>query len=138
MWMMMIMKQTVDSSNSSSRRCGDQPESEKDSDVGGVWIVGNVEELEDEEASDALSEDGADQRDGFSRSRADQREGFSKIRADQDDGFSLNSRRKTCKRAESAGLRPQQCQEETGETKSTSPRNRFFALTTIEVTMTKN
>ena len=32
------------SSNSSSRRSGDQPESEKDSDVGGVWIVGNVEE----------------------------------------------------------------------------------------------
>ena len=54
-----------DSSNSSSRRSGDQPESEKDSDVGGVWIVGNVEELEDEKASDALSEDGADQRDGF-------------------------------------------------------------------------
>ena len=63
-----------DSSNSSSRRCGDQPESEKDSDVGGVWIVGNVEELVDEKASDALSEDGADQRDGFSRSRADQRD----------------------------------------------------------------
>ena len=27
----------------SSRRSGDQPESEKDSDVGGVWIVGHVE-----------------------------------------------------------------------------------------------
>ena len=62
------------SSNSGSRRSGDQPESQKDSDVGGVWIVGNVEELEDEKASDAPSEDGADHRDGFSGSRADQRD----------------------------------------------------------------
>ena len=71
------------SSSSSSRRSGDQPESEKDSDVGGVWIVDNVEELEDEEASDAFSEDGADRRDGFN-----------KIRADQRDGFIQNSRRR--------------------------------------------
>ena len=34
--------------------------------------------------------------------------------------------------AGSAGLRPQQFQEKTGETKSSSRRNRFFALTTIE------
>ena len=61
---------------SSGRRSGDQSESEKGSDVGGVWIVGNVEEMEDEEVSDAFSEDGADQRDGFSGSRADQRDGF--------------------------------------------------------------
>ena len=110
--------------------------------------------MEDEKASDAFSEDvqisvmdsvkiradqrdrsskiRADQRDGFSKFRADQRDGFSKIRADQDDGFSLNSRRKTCKRAGSAGLRPQQFPEKTGETKSTSPRNRFLAPTTIE------
>ena len=37
---------------SSGRRSGDQSESEKGSDVGGVWIVGNVEEIEDEEVSD--------------------------------------------------------------------------------------
>ena len=106
---------------SSGRRSGNKPGSEKGSDVCGVWIVGNVEEMEDEEASGAFSEDGADrldgfskmcadqrdgfneicadQRDGFSRSRAGQRDGSSKIRAEQDDGFSQNSRRKTCKRA---------------------------------------
>ena len=66
------------SSGSNSTRNGDQPESEKGSDVGGVWIVGNVEELEDEEVSDAFSEDDADQREGFSKIRADQRDGFSK------------------------------------------------------------
>ena len=32
----------------SGRRSADQSESEKGSDVGGVWIVGNVEEIEDE------------------------------------------------------------------------------------------
>ena len=123
----------VDShSSSSGRRSGDQPESEKGSDVGGMWIVGNVEEMEHEEVSDAFSEDGADQRDGFSKIRADQRDEFSKIRADQrdrfhkiradhGDGFGFYTRRRTCK-----------CQEETGETKSTSRRNRFFALTAIE------
>ena len=122
--------------------------------MGGVWIVGNVEEIEDEEVSDAFSEDGADQRDefskiradqrdklrkiraeqrhGFSKIREDQRDGSSKIRADQCDGFSkiyadqgdvfgFYSRRRTCK-----------CQEETGETKSASRRNRFLALTAIE------
>ena len=125
------------------RRSGDQSESEKGSDVGGVWIVGNVEEIEDEEVSDAFSEDGADQRDGFSKIRADQRDGsskiraeqrygFNKIRADQRDGFSkihadqggelrFYSRKRTCK-----------CQEETGETKSASWRNRFLALTAVE------
>ena len=44
---------------SSGRRSGDQSESEKGSDVGGVWIVGNMEEIEDEEVSDAFGEDGA-------------------------------------------------------------------------------
>ena len=53
--------------------------------------------------------------------RADQRDGFSKIRADQGDEFGFYSRRRTCK-----------CQEETGETKSASRRNRFLALTAIE------
>ena len=47
----------VDSCSSScSRRSGDQPESEKGSDVSGVWIVGNVKHMEDEEVSDAFSE----------------------------------------------------------------------------------
>ena len=113
-----------------------------------------MNEIEDEEVSDAFSEDGADQRDGFSKSRADQRhessniradqcdglgkiraeqrdgfsqiredrrDGFSKIDADKGDEFGFSSRRRTCK-----------CQEETGETRSTSRRNRFFALTAIE------
>ena len=90
-------------------------------DVGGVWIVGNVEEIEDEEVSDAFSEDGADQRDGFRKIRADQRDGSSKTRADHGDEFGFYSRKRTCK-----------CQEETGETKSVSRRNRFLALTAIE------
>ena len=88
--------------------------------------------MEDEEVSDAFSGFGADQRDEFSNIRADQRDGFTKIRADQRDGFSkihadqgdefgFYPRRRTCK-----------CQEETGETKSTSRRNRFLALTAIE------
>ena len=117
---------------SSGRRSGDQSGSEKGSDVGGVWIVGNVEEIEDEEVSDVFSEDGADQRDGFSKIRADQRDGSSKIRADQRDGsnkiradqgdeFGFYSRRKTCK-----------CREETGETKRANQRNRFLALTAVE------
>ena len=63
----------------------------------------------------------ADQRDGSSKIRADQRDGFSKIHADQGDEFGFYSRRRTCK-----------CQEETGETKSASRRNRFLALTAIE------
>ena len=156
----------VDSKSSKcGRRSGDQPESGKGSDVGGVWVVGNVEEMEDEAVNDAFNEDGADQRDEFSKIRADQRDEFSKIRADQrdgpskihadqgdgfgkiradqrdefskiradqrdgpskihadqGDGFGFYSRRRTCK-----------CQEETGETKSTSRRYRFFALTAIE------
>ena len=72
---------------SSGRRSGDQSESEKGSDVGGVWIVGNVEEIEHEEVSDVFSEDGADQRDGFGKIRADRRGKFNKIRAEQRDGF---------------------------------------------------
>ena len=110
--------------------------------------------MEDEEVSDAFSKDSAEQRDGFSKIRADQRDEFSRIRADQRDGFSkiradqrdgtskiravqrdglskihadqgdefgFYSRRRTCK-----------CQEETGQTKSTSRLNRFVALTAIE------
>ena len=46
----------LDSHSSSSRRSGEQPESEKDSDVGGVWIVANVEDLEDEEVMDEGNE----------------------------------------------------------------------------------
>ena len=64
------------SSSSSSRWSGDQPESEKGSDVGGVWLVGNVEEFEDEEV-----EDGTDQSDGFTNIHADKRDGFSKSHA---------------------------------------------------------
>ena len=107
--------------SSSGRRSGDQPESEKGSDVGGVWIVGNVEEMEDEAVNDAFNKDGADQRDEFIKIRADQRDGFSKIHAHQGDEFGFYSRRRTCK-----------CQEEAGETKSASRRNRFLALTAIE------
>ena len=59
---------------SSGRRSGDQSEAEKVSDVGGVWIVGNVEVFEDEEVNDVFSEDGADQRDGFGKIRAGQRD----------------------------------------------------------------
>ena len=77
----------VDSySSSSGKRSEDQPESEKDSDVSGVWIVGNVEEM-DEEVSDAFGEDGAEQHDGFKKNREDRRDVFSKIHADQGDGF---------------------------------------------------
>ena len=121
---------------SSGRRSGDQSESENGGDFGGVWVVGNVEEMEDEEVNDAFSEDGAKQRDEFSNIRADRRDGlskiraeqrhgfnkirdrrdgFSKIHADQGDVFGLYSRRRTCK-----------CQEKTGETKSTSRRDRFL------------
>ena len=52
---------------------GDQSESEKGSDVGGVWIVGNVEEIEDEEVNDAFSEDDADERHGLRKMREDRR-----------------------------------------------------------------
>ena len=55
------------------------PESETDDEVGGVWIVGNVEELEDEEVRDGFSEVGAGQRDGFNKIREDRGDGFSKI-----------------------------------------------------------
>ena len=106
---------------SSGRRSGDRSESEKGSDVSGVWIVGNVGEIEDEEVSDVFSEDGADQRDGSIKIRADQRDGFSKIPVDQGDEFEFYSRRRMCK-----------CQEETGETKRVNRRNRFLALTAAE------
>ena len=82
----------------------------------GTWRRSKTKEV-----SDAFSEDGADQRDGFSKIRADQCDGLSKIRADQGDEFGFYSRRRTC-----------ECQEETGETKSASRRNRFLALTAIE------
>ena len=39
----------VDEDDVDSRKSGGRSESEKDDEVGGVWIVGNVEELEDEE-----------------------------------------------------------------------------------------
>ena len=88
--------------------------------------------MEDQEVSGAFSKDGADQSDGSSKSRAEQRDGFNKIREDrrdrfskihpdQGDGFGFYPRRRTCK-----------CQEEAGETKSTSRRNWFLALTAIE------
>ena len=119
------------SSGSSGLRSGDQPESKKGPDVGGVWILGNVEEMEDEEVSDGSSKIRADQRDGLSNIRAEQRHGFNKIREDGRDGFSkihadqgeefgFFSRRRTCK-----------CQEETGETKK-HRRSRWLALTAID------
>ena len=138
----------------SGRRSGDRSESEKGSDVGGVWIVGNVEEIEDEEVSDVFSEDGADQRDGFSKIRADQRDEFSKIRAEQRDGFSkiradqrdgsskirADRRDGFCKITADQGdefgffsrRRTCKCREETGETKCANRRNRFLALTAVE------
>ena len=79
---------------SSGRRMGDQSESEKGSDVGGVWIVGNVEEIEDEEVSDAFSEDCADQRGGFSNTRADQGDEFGFFRGEG----RANVRRKRARR----------------------------------------
>ena len=77
---------------------GYQSESKKGSDVGVVWVVGNVEEREDEEVNDAFSEDGECQRDDFSKiraahrdelstTRANQRDGFNKIRENRRDGF---------------------------------------------------
>ena len=139
---------------SSGRRSGDQPESEKGNDVGGVWIDGNVDEIEDEEVSDAFSEDDAEQHDGFSkipadqrdvfsRSRADQRDGSSKIRAGQRDGFhKMREDRRDgfskihADQGDEFGFyskrRTCKCQEETGETISASRRNQFLALTAIE------
>ena len=139
---------------SSGRRSRDQSESEKGIDVGGVWIVGNVEEIEDEEVSDAFSEDGADRRDGFSKIRADQRDGSSKIRADHRDGLSkiraeqrdgftkIREDRRDgfskihADQGDEFGIysrrRTWKCQEETGEMKSASRQNRFLALTAIE------
>ena len=60
-------------------------------EVGGVWIDGNVEEMEDEEVSDAFSEYGADQRDELIKIRADQRDGLSNIRAEQRGRVQQNS-----------------------------------------------
>ena len=116
-------------------------ESEMDEEVGGVWIVGNVEELEDEEMMlecrerrevgkgtcrkgcriECWTQISADQCHGFSKIREDRRDGFSKIHADQGDGFGFYSRRGTCK-----------CQEEADETKNARRNNRFFALASIE------
>ena len=42
------MGSIMNGSGSNSQRSGEQPESEMDDEVGGVAIVGNVEELEDE------------------------------------------------------------------------------------------
>ena len=39
----------MDDDDAERRRSGERSESEKDDEVGGVWVVGNVEELEDEE-----------------------------------------------------------------------------------------
>ena len=81
----------MDSHSSSSCRSG----AEKDSVVGGVWIVGNVEELEDEEVVDEGSEFCEEEK-GTGRPgcrskystqiRADQRDGLSEIRVEQRDG----------------------------------------------------
>ena len=69
----------------------------KHSDVGGVCIVGNVEELEDEKMMDECREF-CEEEEGTGRpgcrskysaqSRADRRDGFSEIRAGQNDGSS--------------------------------------------------
>ena len=137
---------------SSGRRSGDQSESEKGSDVGGVWIVGYVEEIE--EVSDAFSDDGADQRDGFSKIRADQLhgssetradecDGISKIRAEQRDGFSkIREVRRDgfskihVDQGDEFGFhsRRRTCKfrEEADETKNASGHNWFFALIAIE------
>ena len=81
-------------------------ESEKDDEVGGVWIVGNVEELEGEEVicecrerreveegtgrtegrSGCWAQHREDQCDGFSGNDAVQRDGFGKIRANRQGG----------------------------------------------------
>ena len=66
-----------------------------------------------------------------SRSRADQRDGSSEIRVEQHDGFSQNSRRKTCTHAVSVVSSHNDVRRKR-VTKSTSRRNRFFALTAIE------
>ena len=39
----------VDEEDADSRKSGGQPESEKDGEVGGVWIVGHVEKIKEEE-----------------------------------------------------------------------------------------
>ena len=67
----------------------------KHSDVGGVCIVGNVEELEDEKMMDECREF-CEEEEGTGRpgckysaqSRAGRRDGFSEIRAGQNDGSS--------------------------------------------------
>ena len=113
-----------------------------------------MEEIEDEEVSDAFSEDGADPRDGSGKIRADQRDGFGKIRQDQRDGFSkiraehrdgfskiredrLDGFSKIrADQGDEFGFysrrRTCKCQEETDETKCANRRNRFLALTAIE------
>ena len=75
------------SSCGSSRRSGKQPESEKDRDVGGIWILWNVEELEVEEMRGECCERPAQIRtehsDGFSENETVQRDRFGEIRANR-------------------------------------------------------
>ena len=95
----------MDEDDAESRRSGERYESEKDDEVGGVWIVGKVEELEDEEMvcecrEHREVEEGSgrqhwaqireDQCDGFSGNGADRCDRFSKIRADHRDGCGHN------------------------------------------------
>ena len=90
-----------------SRRSGERCESEKDDEVGRVWIVGMEDEemicecLEQREVEEGSGCPGCrskhsaqireDRSDGFSGIGADRRDGFSKIRADQRDGCGRSS-----------------------------------------------
>ena len=61
------------------KKNGGQLVPEEDEEVGGVWIDGNVEELEEEGWTDEIS---ARRRDRFKGHRQDQRDEFSGIRED--------------------------------------------------------
>ena len=76
-------------SGSHSQGSGEQPESEMDDEVGGVWIVGNVEVLEDE----GMMSEGRERREvGKGTGRPGYRiERWAQIDADQRDGFDENS-----------------------------------------------
>ena len=99
----------------------------------------------------------ADQRGGFGEDHVNQWRGIGKVHTNQCDefgdgdaercdgvseiceisgdpsgGFSQNLKSAVHKSVGPADFRPQQCQEETGGSKNTSRRNRFFALTAIE------
>ena len=71
-----------------------------------VWIVGNVEELEEEEdgtgrlGCQSKYQTHADERDDLCTIREGRRDGFSKCREDRDDGCVQSSNRKTSKRLE--------------------------------------